>query len=389
MAPGFQPSFAFRRRNTTMTSRKFSLILAIVVLVVSCTNVALAQQRGKLTVDTLLEWRSVSDPRLSPDGSRIVYVYGFADKMNDRNASNLWIATIDGKDIRPITQGDHRDSQPEWSPDGKRLAYVSTKSGKPQIVVRWMDTGAEATITDLLEAPSGIQWSPDGTQIAFSKLGPGPHQKGVRMPEKPKGAKWADPPMVITRLWYRQDAQGYRPYGFRHIFVVPATGGAPRQITVGDYDYSPPRWSVDGKSVLTSAVRKPDAEWDHDGADIFAVSVTDGAVKQLTNRVGPDANPVPSPNGRYIAYAGFDEKRYSYTVSKLYVMNADGSQAKLLSGELDRDVGNVQWADDSSGVYFSVQDNGSANLYFAGVDGSVRKLTEGVHMIQTADVGRD
>jgi dipeptidyl aminopeptidase/acylaminoacyl peptidase len=372
-----------------MTRRSSSLILAIVLTISVGVNVTVAQQRGKLTVDTLLDWRSVADPQLSPDGTRIVYVYGFADKMNDRNLSNLWIASVDGKDLRPLTQGEQRDTSPQWSPDGKRLAYISTKSGKPQIVVRWMDTGAEATITDLQEAPSGVVWSPDGTQLAFSKLVPAAAPKGVKMPEKPKGAKWADPPIVVTRLWYRQDAQGYRPYGFRHVFVISATGGAARQITDGDYDYSPPQWMPDASTILTSAVRKPDAEWDHDGADIYSVSVAHGSLKQLTNRVGPDGGAVASPDGRRIAYLGFDEKRYSYTVSNLYMMNADGSEPKLLSGSLDRDVGNLQWAADSSGVYFTAQDHGASNLYFASASGAIQKLTEGVHMINAADVSRD
>ena len=119
-----------------------------------------------MTIDSLWDWRTVSTPQISPDGRSVVYVLCRADKMADVFYSNLWISTVDGKSQRPVTQGAYRDTSPVWSPDGARLAYLSNRGGKTQIHVRWMDTGQDAEITDLEQAPSGIAWSPDGRWIS-------------------------------------------------------------------------------------------------------------------------------------------------------------------------------------------------------------------------------
>jgi len=372
--------------------RKAYWCLALFTTLLVCLLVSVAGAQGPparkgLTVETIFDWRTATDPRISPDGSKIVYVYGWADRMNDTYRSNLWVVSVDGKDNRPLTQGNYRDSSPRWSADGTRLAYISTRAGKPQIFVRWMDTGQEAQITDAEESPSNLAWSPDGTQVAFTKNVAGKPPAGVKMPKKPEGAKWAEPPMVITRLWYRQDQQGYRPHAFTHIFVVPATGGTPRQITSDDYDHSAPEWTPDGKTILTSAIRKPEAEWPPIDPEIYAINVADGTIRPLTDRRGPDQNPKVSPNSRYIAYTGYDEKRYSYAVTKLYLMNADGSEPRLLTTDWDRDVREVFWAPDNSGLYFTSEDRGSRNLYFVPVTGGkVQQVTQGAHWIGSVTI---
>jgi len=108
-----------------------------------------AAPRKPLTIDTLWDWRTVSTPQIGPDGKSVTYVLGWADKMNDAFYSNLWTAVVDGSGVRPLTQGAYKDSSPVWSPDGKRIAYLSNRSGKAQIHVRWMDTLQDAQITDL------------------------------------------------------------------------------------------------------------------------------------------------------------------------------------------------------------------------------------------------
>ena len=117
--------------------------------------------------DKLWDWRNVASPRISPDGTRIVYQMEWADRMVDAFHTNLWIVNADGKGNRPLTQGKHRDSSAVWSPDGKRLAYISSRSGRPQIIVRWMDSSEEAQITNLESAMSDLAWSPDSKWIAY------------------------------------------------------------------------------------------------------------------------------------------------------------------------------------------------------------------------------
>jgi dipeptidyl aminopeptidase/acylaminoacyl peptidase len=341
-----------------------------------------AAGRKPITIDTLWDWRTVSTPQISPDGKFVVYAAGWADKMNDAFYSNLWIATADGKSRRPVTQGPYRDTSAIWSPDGTRIAYLSNRSGKAQIHLRWMDSTQEAQITDLQQAPSNIAWSPDGQWISYTSRVPAKPAWSVPPPEKPAGAKWAEPPIIVTRLRWRADGSGLIQPGNNHIFIVPATGGTPRQISSGDYDHGgagresgAPSWTRDGEWVLASASRTPDAEYSLEGGEIYAFRVKDGAVRQLTHRQGPDTNPVPSPDGRKIAYTGYDYKRQEYTVEHIYVMDADGGNSKLLTGSLDRDASRPHWSADSKELYFTAEDGGMSHLYRVTLDGSIKQIT--------------
>jgi len=144
-----------------------------------------------------------SDPRISPDGKHIVYVRNFMDIMKDRRRSNLWVINNDGTEHRPLTSGKQNDSSPRWSQDGKKLLYVSTSGGTPQIHCRWMDTGQTAKLTDVTSAPANAVWSPDATRIAFAMTVLEPAKPFAEMPEKPQGAEWSDPPKVIQRRMAR------------------------------------------------------------------------------------------------------------------------------------------------------------------------------------------
>src|SRR2546426_2617930 len=336
-----------------------------------------ASAKSNLSTADYWEWRTVSSPQISHDGKTVVYVVGWNDRMNDAMHSNLWMAAADGRDNRPITQGSFRDTSPRWSPDGTRLAYITNRGGKTQIHVRWMDSGQEAAITDLEDAPANIAWSPDGKWIAYTSHVPAKPSWSTPMPEKPVGAKWAEPPIIVTRLHWRQDAQGLIQPGTTQIFIVPAMGGTPRRISTGDFDYAEPVWTPDGDSILTACVCVPDADYFLEGPDIYAILVKDGAARQLTHRKGPDLNPVPSPDGKKIAYAGFDFKRQSYTVTHLYVMDTDGGNPTRLATELDRDVRTPVWSADSSVIYFTSEDRGMGHLYRARLDGGHEQITSG------------
>ena len=145
----------------------------------------------KLTAMDEFQLQAATDPQISPDGKKIVYVRRFADPMTDRRYSNLWIINADGAEHRPLTTGNRNDTSPRWSPDGTRIAYLSEVEEKAQIFVRWMDTGQTARITNLAQAPEAIVWSPDGRMISYSALvlGKGPHL--ADLPAPPAGAKWA------------------------------------------------------------------------------------------------------------------------------------------------------------------------------------------------------
>ncbi|HUF48482.1 MAG TPA: hypothetical protein VMM93_11750 [Vicinamibacterales bacterium] len=162
-----------------------STVLAACTLVVLVTA-ALAQTTPSPVVSSRfepmdvfgLEW--ASDPRIAPDGSRVVYVRNFMDMKGDRRRSNLWIVNVDGTDERPLTTGMQSDTSPRWSADGARLLYTSTLDGTTQVFVRWIATGEVARLTQLPHAPAGLAWSPDGRSIAFTAFVPEIRRAGTR-----------------------------------------------------------------------------------------------------------------------------------------------------------------------------------------------------------------
>jgi dipeptidyl aminopeptidase/acylaminoacyl peptidase len=320
-----------------------------------------------------------ADPQISPDGTTIVYARNFMDIMKDRGRSNLWILNADGTNHRPLTSGNQNDSSPRWSPDGNRLAYISSSDDSTQIYCRWMDTGQTAKLTQLTSPPRGLSWSPDGRYLAFSMHVPKKREAMVQLPGKPEGAEWAEPAKVIRKLQYRADGSGYLKDGYYHLFVLPADGGTPRQVTTGDYNHtSPPAWTPDSKSLIFSANRHADWEYEPSNTEIHEVSLDTGDIKVLTDRKGPDVNPVVSPDGKQIAYLGYDDRYQGYQVTQLYIMNRDGGGGKLVSKDLDRSVANPRWSQDGSGLFFEYDDEGNTKLAFISLDGKVDVLTENV-----------
>lgn len=327
--------------------------------------------------------QSAADPQISPDGKHIVYVRQFSDIMTDKRRSNLWTINFDGTEDRALTTGAYGDSSPRWSPDGTRIAYISDRDGKPQIYVRWMDSGQSAQITSVENGPSEIAWSPDGKLISFSSLVEVDPPKIANLPKPPEGAKWADPPKTYESLIYRFNARGYLKPGFEQLFVVASDGGAARQLTSGNFPYggwefggnSNPVWTPDSKSLIFSANLHPDYEYDPLNDEVCEVSLADGQVKQLTNRKGPDNSPAISPDGKTIAYTGFDDRYQGHQTTHLYLMNRDGSNSRVATPQLDRDVQNPQWAKDGSGIYFLYDDQGDTRLAFYALDGKIKDLT--------------
>lgn len=343
------------------------------------------EKSDRLTAMDVFNLQFAADPRISPDGKRIVYVRQFSDIMNDKRESNLWVINADGSENRGLTNGNYSDNSPRWSPDGTRVAYISDRDGKPQIYVRWMDNGQIAQLTSLDNAPSDIVWSPDGKLISFSAFVPSEPPKIATLPKAPEGAKWADPPKVYDRLIYRFNGRGYLKYGFMQRFVVSSEGGAPRQLTSGNFPYggfegafsgSRAAWTPDGKDLIFSANVHPEYEYEPLNSEIYELSLAEGTVKPLTTRKGPDNSPAVSPDGRTIAYVGFDDRYQGHQTTHLYLMNRDGSNARVATPQLDRDVQEPEWATDGSGVYFMYDDKGDTKLAFYSLDGKVKDLAE-------------
>jgi acylaminoacyl-peptidase len=338
-----------------------------------------------LAIQDVFNLQLATDPQIVPDGKRIVYVRQFNDIMTDRRHSNLWIVSADGTYHRPLTTGNFNDASPRWSPDGSQLLYISDRDGSPQIYRRWMDTGQTAKLTSLTSPPAGIAWSPDGKWVSFTAHVPETRPPLIQMPAPPEGAKWAEPAKVIDQLFYRFNGAGYLKPGYTHLFVVPADGGTPRQVSQGHFQHGGPiafaseaQWTPDGKYLIMSANRHPDHERDPLNTEVYEFAVTDGKAKALTSRKGPDDSPAVSPDGQHIAYVGFDDRYQGYQVRQLYVMKRDGSGSRVLTADFDRDVQSPRWAHDGRGLYFLAAHQGNTRLYFITLEGRLRMLTGNV-----------
>ncbi len=321
-----------------------------------------------------LQW--VADPQIAPDGRTIAFVRTRMDIKTDRSSGAIWLTGIDGKHARPLT-GAASSSMPRWSPDGTRIAYLAPASdGSTQLFVYWVDGNVAAPITHFTESPQSLAWSPDGRWLAFTMAVPAERKPlKVELPQAPKGASWADPPKLIDRLVYRIDGEGYLPQSFTHLFVVAADGGPARQLTHGDFDHDgPPAWSADSTAVYIAANRRADADYEPLDEEIYRVNLADGSLRALTDRRGPDTNPAVSPDGKHIAYLGFDDHKLGYQCTQLYVMDADGSHSRSLTATLDRDAGEPQWSGDGKQIYFEYGDRGSIKLGAVDLSGKIRTL---------------
>jgi dipeptidyl aminopeptidase/acylaminoacyl peptidase len=359
-------------------------ILVLLVLGTATSDLP-AQDGSRLGLADFLEYEQVRDffrgggPQISPDGRQIVYTRWWVDKINDHWKASLWLMNADGTRNRWLLDA----SNARWSPDGSRIAWVA--EGQPsgsQIFVRYMDAeGAVTQVTRVERSPGSLAWSPDGHWLAFTMLVPEAGSLNAAVPGKPAGANWAPEPKIVERLDYRRDYAGYSDAGHTQIFVVPSSGGTPRQLTSGSWDHNGPAWSADGKELYFSSLRVKDAEYEWRESEIYAVNVASGAIRQVTTRKGPDFAPVPSPDGKRIAYSGYDWTDDTYIASRLYVMNSDGSEPREISGGLDRSPGNVIWSKDGNAVYFSAESDGRSDFYVAPLNGKPRKLTSGDHYL--------
>ena len=350
-------------------------LLPGLVFLLAISGPAAGQELSKFAPRDVFELEVASDPQVSPDGYQVAYVRRGFDVMKDGSRTALWVASVDGSRNRPVTDGTYAVSQPRWSPDGTRLAYVASKDDRSQVFVRWLDTGDSVELTDLERAPGGIAWSPDGSRIAFSMFVPDPSPVvKPEMPAAPEGADWGPAWSVIDEMEYRSDGSGYTREGRRHYFWIPSDGGTPTWITHDDCDHGgTPAWTPDGQGLVYSANCHEERNEEPLNSEIYRVDLATGVARALTDRFGPDSSPAVSPDGR-IAYTGFDDRFQGHQSARLYVMDADGTNQRTLLPGLDRSVSGPEWSLDGRRIYFQYEDLGVTRIAFTSPDGRVNDL---------------
>lgn len=332
-----------------------------------------------LAPEDVFQLRYISSPIVDSRGERILYLRNELDIMKDQRRSSLWQIDVDGKNHRPVTANAVGVSAVALAPDDLRVAYVARDDVGAQIFLQWLDTGASTALTRMAQTPRNLTWSPDGKWLAFSMLVPVKPPTMGKLPTKPKGAEWADPPVVVDRTIYRSDGLGNRPHGFLQVFVLPTGGGSPLQVTDGDYHHRGDiAWAADNKALYVVANRNPDWDMDIGNTEIYRVPLGEGEITALTDRKGSDGSVRVSPDGRQLAYTGWDDRGMGHHRSGLYVMAADGSGKRELLPQLDRDITNPQWSADGKRIFFQYDDQGDTILASTDLQGKMQQLTSGL-----------
>jgi dipeptidyl aminopeptidase/acylaminoacyl peptidase len=349
-----------------------------------------------LTVEHYLDWEQVADPQLSPDGAQVIYTRRWVNKVEDKWESALWMMSVDGSHQRFLVKG----SDARWSPDGTRILYLA--EGEPkgtQVFVRWMDAeGASSQVTRVTDTPSDARWAPDGKAISFLMPVPDSTLWNISLPKPPEGAKWTPAPHVVDDLHYRQDRVGFMPQGFTHLFLVPADGGTARALTSGHWNVGARfdglamgagyDWTPDGRTIVFDGLR--DTTWDRQYrvSRIYALDVATGAIKPLVSRPGFWSDPAVSPDGRTVAFTGYDSTEHTYSTSDLWTVSIDGAGMRNVSHSFDRDPNELRWAPDGKGVYFTAGDRGAVNVRYADLSGGVRDVTQGAQVVSLTSLSR-
>mgnify|MGYP000265314251 CR=1 FL=1 len=356
---------------------KSALALVISTLFATHSVVAADESTSRtLSLQDVFNLEYAANPVVTPDGKHVVYERRSMDIMTDSVRRNLWSIAIDGSAHLPILSDSKNHFNPVFSPDGAKMAYLSSKEGKVQVYLKDVASNSTTRVTDVAMSPSSMSFSPDGKYLAFAMFTPTKAKPLFSLDFKPKGAKWAENAQYIDQTNFQRDSMGMKRPGNMQVYVVPTIGGTPRQVTSGAHDHAGTMaWSKNGQQLITSANTRDEAEFDMLNSDLFSIDINTLKVTKLTDMSGPEYSPQLSPNGKKIAFVGYEDNGKSNQLSQLYVMDPDGDNIKNLTSKLDRSVGAIKWADKGKGLYFSYDDMGKKNVAYVNLAGKISNVT--------------
>ena len=345
----------------------------------------------------LLRIREVSDPQLSPDGAWVAYTVSTSDTAADKQDSDIWMSSWDGKRSVRLTFTANQEHTARWSPDGRYLTFLSSRDDPREVEQIWLldRRGGEAEpLTDLPAGVSDYAWSPDSRRIALIASDPEPEQPA----EESDSTEKRPAPIVVDRYRFKYDEVGYIGAERDHLYVFDFATRKAEIVTPGEYDEESPVWSPDGQSLAFLSRRRP--EYDRtDNWDIYVVAAKAGAQpRQLTTFSGADMDPswgsrAPnwSPDGKHIVYiqGGRPELLY-YGGQKVAIVPVDGGASRVLTPDLDRNPLSPTFAPDGKSVLFLLEDDRVYQLAQVPAGGGpVERLVEGKRAIEDLSVGRD
>ena len=369
-----------------------------VLVLVSLSAGAAAGQSGsrRITLDDLYRLREVSSPEISPEGEWVAYTVSVPDTAKDRSDSDVWMTSWDGQRSVRLTTSRTSEHTPRWSPDGRYLAFLSSREDAREVDQVWLlnRTGGEAErITDLPGGVSDYTWSPDGKRLALIASDPDPDSAAVT----PDTTQRTHRPIVIDRFQFKADETGYLDSRRDHLYVFDLATRKAVLLTPGAYNEQAPAWSPDGKSIAFVSKRRPDFDRT-DNWDLYVVEATTpgASPRQLTTFDGPDDDPdwggrPPSwsPDGKSIAYVqGGPLKLLYYAGQKVALVPSGGGPARVLTAALDRNPLSPTLSGDGTSVLFLLEDDRVTHLARVPVSGGpVERLVEGRRVISDFSAG--
>jgi dipeptidyl aminopeptidase/acylaminoacyl peptidase len=353
-----------------------------------------------ITIDDYFQIRDVAQPELSPDGQWVAYAVRTKMLKEDKNEQRLWMVSTHGGDPLPMTAEGVSSSHPRWSPDGKYLAFLSSRnSGKSQVWLLNRLGGEAVRLTETVQGVNDFEWSPDSTRLALVLQDPKPEDseapkdkdKDKPTPAKPK----TQPPYVIDRLQFKEDTVGYLDRRRTHLYIFDVAAKSLTQVTSGDYDDNEPTWSPDGKSLAFTSNRSvpdPDRNFNTDIWVVAANNTDKGAhPTQITTNLGADRSPTWSPDGKWIAFVSqTDVKAIDYATHHLAIAPSTGGEEKVLTLAFDRSVRRPRFSADGRSIYFLAEDDGTVNLCRIGFSsGEITRPIGGRLTVGSYSLGKD
>lgn len=332
-----------------------------------------------VTLDDLFRFRLVGDPQIAPDGNRVVFTVRRTDREKNMYFTSLWMADVASESARPFTGDGHSDGSPRWSPDGRRIAFVSDRD-KPgsQIYLIPSDGGEAQKLTALPEGGvQAIAWSPDGSKLAFLYRAT-PEDRTEKAGKERKEKELSSPVRVHDRLFYRLDGFGYYDGSFWQVWAVDVESREAKALTEGPWNCGAPTWTPDGRRLIFVSNRKDDADLRGMYDDLWSVPLSGGEPVRIPAPDGPKGDPTVSPDGRLIAYVGHTDvdDTWGGRNDRVLVVPMEGADEVLdLTGASDMAVGyltlsdmhdaggpSVRWSPDGARLHFPISAHGDTRL---------------------------